>query len=70
MMRLRIFIHAVLPLILILSGCAMQGTGDHKNTDAKPLVHERYIGGDLYRSGTHIHHHPERIPPAKKQSDE
>jgi len=64
-MRVNPLIHAGLPGSMMLPGCVMQETGDHKRIGAKPLVHERYIGGDLYRNGRYIHRHPGRIPPTK-----
>jgi len=69
-MKLKLLTHAVFLGSMILPGCAMQETGNHKQTGVKPLVHERYIGGDLYRVGRHIHHHPGRVPPSKKQTKE
>lgn len=43
---------------LLLACAPVQKKND--NSEIKPLVNEKHIGGDLYRNGRHIHHHPER----------
>ena len=47
----------LLGIITALSACAPTHHHDHLSRQAQ--LNAKYIGGDLYRIGRHIYHHPE-----------
>lgn len=57
-MRISTTLFMLLAAISLLACSPMRSSSD--TTEAKPIVKEKHIGGDLYRRGVHIHHHPER----------
>jgi len=68
-MKVCLYVSTLVISLISLQGCSIQQTGKSSATKDSGghdiLVPERHIGGDLYRNGRHIHHHPERIPPKK-----
>jgi len=47
-------------IITLLSACA--STAHHNHPSRQAQLNARYIGGDLYRTGRYIRHHPEWNP--------
>ena len=44
-------------IITLLSACA--STAPHDQPSRQAQLNAKYIGGDLYRTGRYIRHHPE-----------
>jgi len=71
---MKVFLIACLFLISLvtLQGCAVQKPAGQPEVEApaETTEHgdERNIGGDLYRHGRNIHHHPERTLPVEEKA--
>jgi len=51
-----------------LTACVSANTYDRSSHAAG--LHEKHIGGHLYRAGRHIHHHPEWQKQSPKNNSE
>jgi len=58
-------------LCLIVGGLtACVSTDNHNRSSHAAALHEKHIGGHLYRAGRHIHHHPEWQTQSPKNNGE
>jgi len=60
--------HKLLLCLIVggLSACASASAYHQDHPSRAAELHEKYIGGHLYRAGRHIHHHPEWQKPSSE----